>query len=443
MKLFWKTGASLALAATVTFAISSTANAVTLGGALTGAYNVGTTSYNFLDSDRDETFTANPTDKRELTAQIWYPTTAAGVPAPYWEDSLVRGFAESRGVPPSDSAAIAPAFQLIQSRATSGAAIANDQAKYPVLFYSHGFGGLHKDNTFLAEELASQGYIVVGINHTYDAGATTFEDGRTVVQDRNFKDALEAAAISQDFATINRLSTAAVNIRAADVSFVLDELEKLNVSDDKNLLTGYLDLAKVGIFGHSLGGATAASAMLLDSRFQVGLNMDGNMWGEVVNQGLNRPFMLMNNGLQWITPDRKSFYNQLQNDSYNLTIAGTKHQNFTDSPLLKSAFSEFVPELANFFSSEVGDIDSQRNAEIISAYNLAFFDKYLKGKDSPLLNGISGNYPEVSFESRRATSVPEPSVLIGLMTIASAGIWLKRQGLQPHIKTAGKTSLSN
>jgi predicted dienelactone hydrolase len=138
-------------------------------------------------------------------------------------------------------------------------------------YFSHGFGGLPENYSSLAEELASNGYIVASISHTYDASLTVFPDGRSVRQA-----SVLAAESSLDTETVNHLDQEDVNIRVDDARFVLNELTNLNADDPQNLLTGHLDLNRVGIFGHSMGGNTVVQAMLLDSRFKAGLDLDGN-----------------------------------------------------------------------------------------------------------------------------------------------------------------------
>ena len=88
--------------------------------------------------------------------------------------------------------------------------------------------------------------------------------------------------------------TSQLQIRTADVRFVLDELERLDQYDATGLLTGRLDTARVGIFGHSFGGAVAAEACLLDSRFRAGIDLDSVLYGESATEGVAQPFLFMN-----------------------------------------------------------------------------------------------------------------------------------------------------
>ncbi|HEY9879200.1 MAG TPA: hypothetical protein V6D29_12150 [Leptolyngbyaceae cyanobacterium] len=372
---------------------------------LTGPYATGTTYYQLLDSNRDETFTPDPLDKRQLALQIWYPAATAGTqPASYIPSPLSE----------------VPDFgllNLVRPQSFLDVALAGDQAAYPILLFSHGFGELSQTYTAQAEELASHGYIVASVTHSFDALVAGLPDGQIIPLDPN---------LAADFAnpsTYESASIAETKLRAADLQFVLDELDKLNASDPQNLLTGKLDLEKIGVFGHSLGGATAAEAMRIDDRFDVGLNLDGSMWGEVVETGLDRPFMLMNSENAFLSDSSKqSFFSNSTGDRYNLSLEGAKHHNFADAPFLAPLFAE-----AGVTSPyQVGSIDPNRGAELINQYTLAFFDQYLKGQPNSLLTSPSP-YDEVDFEFRSATSqdVPESEAVLGLVLLGAGWCWQK------------------
>ena len=140
-------------------------------------------------------------------------------------------------------------------------------------------GGYRDSGTVLVEELVSRGYIVVTIDHTHDSSVVEFPGGR-----------LETTAIPEP---TPQVLEQAVAVRVADTRFVLDTLTALNAginpdAEQRTLpagLRGALRLSSVGMFGHSLGGAAAAAAMLQDPRIKVGVNLDGTLFGPVVNAG--------------------------------------------------------------------------------------------------------------------------------------------------------------
>jgi hypothetical protein len=53
-----------------------------------------------------------------------------------------------------------------------------------------------------------------------------------------------------------------------------------------------------------------------------------------------------------------------------------------------------------FYPTPAGKLDPRRAHEIINAYTLAFFDKYLKGQDSELLKTSPSPYSEVTFRKK-------------------------------------------
>ncbi|HEY5095975.1 MAG TPA: hypothetical protein VII69_12745 [Candidatus Eremiobacteraceae bacterium] len=192
---------------------------------------------------------------------------------------------------------------------------------------------------------------------------------------------------------------------AQDVSFTLDRLAALNRSDPNGILTGRLDLQRTGMFGLSLGGEITAEACRLDPRLKACLIMDVWMPAEVVKAGLRQPTM-------WITRDAatmrlegwsqavtdeslgtmRSVFEGLPGDGYFVRVPGMFHEDFSDAPLLSP--------LTRWLGIS-GPMDAQRGHAIVCAYELAFFDRHLKGMTAPLLDGPSAEFPEVLFETRR------------------------------------------
>jgi hypothetical protein len=157
-----------------------------------------------------------------------------------------------------------------------------------------------------------------------------------------------------------------------------------------------MDIHKIGIFGHSFGGATALNVCLKDSRCIAGADIDGSPFGNVTGQSETKPFL-------YITHDYlkhcgiscsliQQLYNNADAPAYLLSIKGTNHLNYSDASL-QYAFP--LDSSGNF-----GSIDKIRALSISNAYLVGFFDKYLKGRGSPLLLNAS-KYPEVTFHSRR------------------------------------------
>jgi pimeloyl-ACP methyl ester carboxylesterase len=235
----------------------------------------------------------------------------------------------------------------------------------------------------LPHRLSSTGYIVITIDHPYDAGIVTFPDNSTIL----------AANITTNTQILDDL-----DVRVKDVTFVLDQLNRPSVIS--RLIPGRtrgLDTSKVGIFGHSLGGATAAEAMLSDSRLIGGINLDGTFFGSVVNRGLDKPFMIMSHEGKNLTTDVSwaTLWPRLKSFKRGFTISGSTHGTFTDlaeAADLIGLRERFPAEAAAF----LGSISGERATQVIGAYTSRFFDFVLKGKKYELLDRSSMEFPEVT-----------------------------------------------
>ena len=384
----------------------------------TGDYAVGTTSYHFIDSEQEETYTEDPNDNREITAKVWYPSVE--VPeadtASYFSEELSSAIALGLDIPPEDFINV---VNSISTNSVTNAPVAEAESEYPVLIFSHGSGDLPELNAVTAEELASQGYVVVALNHTYDSTVNVFPDGRIIPRSPILDEAEDDEVIE---------------LRAEDAQFVLDELEEIDAGDDPTgLFSGKLDLERVGMYGSSFGGATAAKVLSVDSRFKAGINLDGPLYGDVANASLSQPFMFLNSE-NFGTEDspfnqlQQSFVENLQNDGYEVKIRGAGHSNFSDFPFLVNLllnagieledlaeiftptlnnsedFEAIDPSLAAQIINDYEAIDPNLAAQIINDYTVAFFEQYLNDRESPLLEGNSSPYPEVIFQSYNTNS---------------------------------------
>lgn len=366
----------------------------------TGEYETGTTTYYFTDPERAEIYTENPDDNRELAVKVWYPTDAdTGIPAPYISEELGQAISSGLEIP-ENSPDIGQVLQSIPTNSILNAPVAQTDTEYPVLLFSHGLGAIPEIHTIQAEALASEGYIVAGINHTYDSLASVFPDGEVVPQ----TSILAGDDFNEDFLDVLSQD---ITVRAEDAQFVLDELSDLDAGDDPlGLFADKLDLDKVGILGHSLGGATAAETLALDDRFKAGINQDGGLYGSNAGASLIQPFMFLNadrtNALADELPIfdlQQQFLDNLIGDGYDVSIAGTEHDSFTDLAFLISSLADAgiptdVLEELSSLSEELA-IAPVRALNITNDYTTAFFDRYLKNEESSLLNDDAAKYPEV------------------------------------------------
>ncbi len=130
----------------------------------------------------------------------------------------------------------------------------------------------------LAEDLASHGYVVVGFDAPYRTGRIVFPDGR--IMGRTEQNNPETCVVA-DRAQMERCVSRVLTAWTGDIAFVLDRLARLNASDSSGTFTGRLDMTRVGVFGHSLGGAVALQFCHEDSRCKAGIDIDGAPHGSV------------------------------------------------------------------------------------------------------------------------------------------------------------------
>ncbi|MFK8912450.1 alpha/beta hydrolase family protein, partial [Streptomyces sp. YS-3] len=276
-------------------------------------------------------------------------------------------------------------------------------AGFPVVLYSPGAGDPRTLGTTLCDELASRGYVVVMLDHTYDAQVVEFPRGRleSTVLPREYTRAKEAGPEH-----VVALLKKVVDVRVADTRFVLDRLRHL-----PGPLGRLLDLGAVGMFGQSAGGFTAAQTMHDDRRIRAALNMDGVMGyteddhdpanpSPVGTDGVTRPLLLM--GKDGDDHHTVASWDAVWRHSTgwhrDLTLTGTEHASFTD---LQSQIPQIAHRLGlpdDFVTGNVGTIDPVRSVAAQQAYIAAFFDRWLRGRDdSGLLERPSPRWPEVRF----------------------------------------------
>jgi hypothetical protein len=355
-----------------------------------GSYTVGTRTYVITDTSRKELYSGRD-EPRKFMIQIWYPAILgqADARAPWMADAKI--FA-----PAISDFLHLPAFFLDHLALTRIPAYTNAQPAmsdhgYPVILFSHGWNGFAAQNSAQMVELASHGYVVAAIQHTYGALVTVFPDGEIA---KNNPDALPESMPEPGYTDAARLL---VNQWAVDISSALDFL----TSEDGNASSPFfhlLDLTHVGVYGHSTGGGAAIQFCGTDDRCKAGLAEDAFMTPvsqQVLDQGLPQPFLFLFS--QSWADDAESrnhrlfdeFRAHLPSQSSVVTILGTKHYDFTDLPLL----SPLTPQLGI-----KGPINGQLVVKIIDDYLVAFFDQELKEIPSPIPFAQSEAYPDLRWE---------------------------------------------
>jgi len=342
----------------------------------TGSFNVGTLSCDFTDKNRVETYSKEAGKSRELAVQFWYPTDRVGSEIQY---------------------------------DISGAPVSTSQQSYPVLIFSHGAFGVRMSNASTFRELASHGYIVASIDHTYQAFYTAFASGKSVPISTEFLN--EAIGVQNGDLPLNEnfdITNDWLKLRTEDIEFVIDSLKAGELGAAGELLNGHMDLTKVGLFGHSLGGAASAQVSREREEVKAAMVLDGTMIGDITgissnskeiitSESFTKPLMQMYNAT-FLEPESKassylpniSAYENAAAAAYSLCIKDSGHLNFTDLPRISPFLSGMLG---------VGAVDSLECIKIVNAYSLAFFDRHIKGQSSPLLDDAADN-GKLVFEKR-------------------------------------------
>jgi len=338
-----------------------------------GDFDIGTTTFQLVDSSRAEIFTEDTSDTRKFVVKSWYPAEvpAGQAPVPYIEsqDKFGVSIQRSFGFP----SLIVSHVHLINTHSYLNATLSQEKAIYPVIIFSHGYGGYDFQNTALMEELASQGYIVFSINHAYESSLAIYPDGDTFYEAEQGEDG-----------NLNN----SLDVWANDTLLLMNQLEITDNTNIPAIFWDKMDLTRIGLIGHSFGGSTAEEMALADDRVRAGISMDSPHIGRSRELNMTKPFMLLY-GQDYGNPEMNdTVYNRAANTTYGLFIDGAKHYNFADiniwSPFLRSI-------------NYIGTIDGYRMLDIINTYVVAFFDEYLNGENSPLLDGPSDDYPEIHF----------------------------------------------
>ena len=362
----------------------------------TGTFAVGRAVYDWADNETLDTLAPVPGTKRELLVWIWYPSAAG------------QSVAMDDYLPAQMQAAAKPNGGLLRlltrdvskvhGHSIRNADVAPEQLSYPVVIMRAGASSEVWNYSTLAEDLASHGYVVVGFDAPYRTYSVVFPDGRGMRRTpENNPELCEDQEQAQQARCVNKVLTA----WTADIAFVLDQLGRLNVSDPTGKFTGRLDMTRVGVFGHSFGGAQAAQFCSLDSRCKAGIDVDGSLHGSVIQAGIHKPFMFLLSGqgdfssdaeIRQIQADIQSVYDRLPADGrLRISIRGANHFLFSDDgALLKSHIV-----LRTLRALGLVGIDGRRQLAVTVYCVHSFFDAYLKGTSVSRLNISSPLYPEI------------------------------------------------
>ncbi len=354
-----------------------------------GKFAVGRTILDWVNPEQTDEL--SPTKaKREVLVWIWYPAavplqaTRADYLPSWWLDAYRRNFGCCSFVDHDAT--------KVRDHSFVDAAVAPDRQNYPVVIFRAGLGALTTDYTTLIEDLASHGYIVAGFDAPHRTDPTIFPDGRV------FTRPPESNPENFPASDEERIAEYLLPMWVSDMQFVVDQLGRLNAGDPQDRFTGRLDLLRLGLFGHSFGGAQSLQFCHDDSRCKAGIDIDGNPFGSAFREGVRQPFMFLIENMNISPPGSaevlgklRALYNRLPDSRLYVTVRGANHFSFSDQILTKTRYV-VAPML--FLT---GGLYQRRGLAITTDYVHAFFDVYLKDQPRGILEKLRQAYPEAQL----------------------------------------------
>jgi dienelactone hydrolase len=319
--------------------------------AVTGTHQVATALYTYTDESRTETFSTMG-EKRKVNVEFWYPQDSGG--------------------------------------------------PYPLVVFSHGAFGMKISNTSTFMELASNGYVVCSIDHPYHALFTMGADRRMVRVDPSFMAQIIGVNNGQyQEEEIFHLEQQWMALRTADINFVLDTILAHTKDAGADAVYQRIDPGKIGLMGHSLGGA--ATAQVARERKDIGaeINLDANLFGEYLDY-VNGKYVLNDEPypvpiLIVYSDDMVRLMDAVKDPeavaqiavkhvaatarhAYEVHLAGTNHMSLTDLPLVSPLFVTIINRSVHTGGGH--EADKYYIIEKMNSIVLEFFNVYLKGEGS-------------------------------------------------------------
>ncbi len=352
-------------------------------------YGVASTPMELIDYARKDPFAAKEglNRPRRLMVSSFYPVGLLDLCQPYTDPymppataAVYDGMYDSLGLPKG----IFGAFELSLCRDRRSYASSGLNSSFPLVLFSPGLENSRLIYSGIAQSLASQGYIVITVDHPYDASIVEYPDGSRIL----------AANITTPKQIVFDL-----DVRVKDVMFVIDQLDSQSAKNSLlGTAAGGCDLSQVLLYGHSLGGATAVSTILADRRVIGAVNLDGSLWGSVVSEGVNCPLMLFAHQGKNLTTDaswQETWQQTKSTTKVELELEESTEGTFTDFPLLVETLG-VSGKLADQLAKLIGRIQGTQVDKILNVFLGQFFE-YAQGLvSSPVPNNNAATSSKVN-----------------------------------------------
>src|SRR5690606_35655408 len=374
-----------------------------------GPFGVGTTTLHLVDTDRAEILGPEPGGPRELMVQVWYPTEL---------DPARRGdyVADSDQVIPVLAGIFGlPRFALshLSHITTNGldAAPVAGTGRFPVVVVLSGTGGFRQSTTFLVEHLVSHGFVIAGVDLPYVSAAVVFPDSRVVEMSplEELRPLVRQSYMpTAEAPTLNgvALEEGIIPFLGQDISLLIDELERLD-AEGTHPLAGRFVLQRVGGACGSLGGIVGGEVAREDRRVRAALIRGAAVPLRTLEEGLDVPTMWITRPPETMRQEReraggwpeeeieahhrtmRATFDSMRAPGHFVQVPGISHLDFTDAP-------SWAPALR--WMGLAGPEHVAYAHGVIRDYTLAFFGRYLDGRDVSL-DRLADTYPAASVES--------------------------------------------
>ena len=314
----------------------------------TGKYTVGDRTFYWTDQNRPS---PNPNaEARRLAVSLWYPSLQEiDNPKPHYDDGYAQAWALSKGLPDF----LFSHLSNVKTNTEGELSFAKGE-HFPVIILSHGMLWNAEMYTGIIEELVSHGYVVAGIDYTYETPLTIFE-GERIYWDQSMvdkKNRFNFDSLQKLMSQYQEVQNESIQLEllksmndivpykesfdrwSADISFVIDRLTEEN-TNSSSLIFKKLNMNKLGLLGHSWGGSASVQNASYDGRAKAVANMDGAQWGIAIDTTLHIPLLALfadRDYDTYFTPNLVQYSQLSQNDSYAIAIKGAGHSSYGDLP---------------------------------------------------------------------------------------------------------------
>lgn len=308
-----------------------------------GQFPIGMRALHLTDQHRADPWV--PEKRRELMVSVWYPAVPVGRAPLYMTTAESAAAIAGRGLD-------LPPDTLSKVRVHARENAPTLPGRRPLVLLSPGAGNNRMTLTAVAEHLAAQGFVVAGIDHAYEAWETEFPDG--------LRQCVPCGLPGEPW-------PGAIANRAVDASFVVDTLLK-----DRRWS---IDPARIGMAGHSAGGAATATAMAADRRIKAGVNIDGPFYGTV---SLDRPILVLASpiGEPIFGPSWDETWPRLTGPKERFLLENSGHSSATDAAILIDQLGLRPSIPAEDIRKQYGSIDSRVALDFFRDRLTAFFEQW-------------------------------------------------------------------